>query len=359
MRILIFGGSFDPPHVGHQALLAAAVRHLRPDKTLVIPAWQAPLKGRPSAPAADRLAMAKLAFPKAVIDSSEARARRPVYTVETLRRLKRAHPGAELHFLTGSDAAASFERWKEPRALRMLAAWWTAARPGVGAKPPPFFQVLAEKMPDASSTAVRRLKDAGLPAGVARYIEKKGLYHRCLLRALKAGLKPARYDHTLAVAALAAELARRWGLDEEKARLAGLLHDAGRMLPIPELIRAGRRAPHYAETARRDPILLHAYASETLAKKRFEVKDAEVLSAVRNHTLGAVPMKPLDRLLYVADACSEDRRYPGVEALRRQAFNDLDAAFRSCVAQKLSRAVGDGRWLHPATVELWNSLDGR
>lgn len=359
VRILIFGGSFDPPHIGHQALLAAAVKRLRPDKTLVIPAWQAPLKGRPCAPAADRLAMAKLAFPKAAIDASEARSGRQVYTVETLRRLKRAHPGAELHFLTGSDSAASFDRWKEPRALRMLAAWWTARRPGAGSTPPPFFQVLPDKMPDVSSTDVRRLKDAGLPPAVARYIEKKGLYHRSLLRALAAGLKPARYGHTLAVAALAAELARRWGLDEEKARLAGLLHDAGRMLPIPQLIEAGRSAPLYAETARRDPILLHAYASEALARRRFGVKDAEVLSAVRKHTLGGTPMRALDRLLYVADACSEDRRYLGVEDLRRLAFNDLEAAFKACVAQKLKHAIGDGRWLHPATVELWNSLDGK
>jgi nicotinate-nucleotide adenylyltransferase len=359
VRILIFGGSFDPPHAGHQALLAAAVRRLRPAKTLVIPAWQAPLKGRPTASAADRLAMAKLAFPKAAIDASEARSGRQVYTVETLRRLKRAHPGAELHFLTGSDAAASFERWKEPRALRMLAAWWTARRPGAGAGIPPFFQLLSDKMPDVSSTDVRRLKDVRLPPAVAAYVEKKGLYHRSLMRALQAGLKPSRYAHTLAVAALAAELARRWGLDEEKARLAGLLHDAGRMLPIPKLIAAARSAPLYAETARRDPILLHAYASESLARRRFGVKDADVLSAVRRHTLGEAPMKPLDRLLYVADACSEDRRYVGASELRRLAFNDLEAAFRACVAQKLKHAVGDGRWLHPATVELWNSLDGK
>ena len=54
MRLGIFGGSFDPPHVGHQALLRAAVRRLRPDKTIVVPAWRAPLKGVPSAPASDR-----------------------------------------------------------------------------------------------------------------------------------------------------------------------------------------------------------------------------------------------------------------------------------------------------------------
>jgi len=137
---------------------------------------------------------------------------------------------------------------------------------------------------------------------------------------------------------------------------AALLHDAGRMLPIPKLIAAAKGAPLWAETARRDPILLHAYASEKLARRRFGVRDREVLLAVRRHTLGGKDMGPLDRLLYVADACSEDRRYPEAAALRKLAFEDLDAAFKRCVAQKLRHAVSDGRWLHPATVELWNSL---
>lgn len=357
MKILVFGGSFDPPHAGHQALLAAAVRRLRPDKVLVVPAWRAPLKGRPSAPAADRVAMARLAFPGAVIDPREARSGRRVYTVETLRALKRRWPHAELHFLTGSDAAARFDSWKEPAALRALATWWAADRPRSGAKPPPFFKPLSGRMPDVSSTRYRGLEPVPLPPAVARYIERKGLYHTALLRRLKAGLSPARYEHTLAVAALAAGLARRWGLDEEKARLAALLHDAGRMLPPPALVEAARGAPLWSETARRDPILLHAYASQRLARTRFGVKDPEVLGAVRKHTLGDKVMRPLDRLLYVADACSRDRSYPGVEALRRLAFKDLDAAFKACVAAKLRSAVDAGRWLHPATVELWNSLD--
>ncbi|HXT02019.1 MAG TPA: bis(5'-nucleosyl)-tetraphosphatase (symmetrical) YqeK [Elusimicrobiota bacterium] len=379
MRVLVFGGSFDPPHRGHAALLAAAAKSVQPDRILVVPAFHAPLKDAPpAAPAGERLALVRLGViaplparwrEKSFIDPAEARGGERAYTVETLKRLREEYPRAELHFVCGQDAAASFPKWKEPARLRELATWWYGARRGSKAAPPAFFRRVPGTFPALSSTELRAslalgedCTDALSPAVLSR-IELRGSYGTGLLERLRATLKPGRYEHTLNVASLAGALARRHGLDEGKARLAGLLHDAGRRFPPPllaEYVRKRRlKIPEGALTAALEPMLLHAYVSEDLARGEFGVRDAEVLSAVRKHTLGDLEMSPLDKAVYVADACSADRRHPGVDETRELAFGDLDAAFERCLADKLSDALRRRAWLHPLTIELWNILAAR
>lgn len=379
MRTLVLGGSFDPPHRGHASLLAAAAARVRPDRILVLPAWRAPLKpAAPAAPAAEREALARIGIVErlpprwrrvASLDASESRAGRPVYTVETLARLKAADPRGELHFACGRDAAASFPRWRRPGRLRALATWWCADRPGASGDVPAFFRRVPGRHPDLSSTEIRAAlalgqdcSDALFPEVLAR-VEARGLYGLDLLGRLRGSLSPERYAHTLAVAALADALARRHGLDAGKARLAALLHDAGRRMPPPALAEHVRRrrlpVPEKALTAALEPLLLHAYVSADLARREFGVEDEEVLSAIRAHTLGAPRMSALDRLVYVADASSPDRAHPGADETRAIAFDDLDEAFRRCVADKLVHAVSRGAWLHPTTIALWNSLAAR
>jgi len=84
-----------------------------------------------------------------------------------------------------------------------------------------------------------------------------------------------------------------------------------------------------------------------------------VLSAIRKHTLGDVRMSRLDRLLYVADACSADRSHPGAAETRALAFSDLEEAFARCLSEKLAHALARRAWLHPTTIGLWNSLAAR
>lgn len=379
MRTLVFGGSFDPPHRAHAALLGAAAARVKPDRILVVPAWRAPLKpGEPSAPADKRVALVKAGVvaklpsrwrAKTKLDLSEVRSGRITYTVDTLARLKAADPHGELHFVCGQDAAAAFPRWKDPARLKRLARWWYGARPGAKDAPPAHFRRLPGRFPDASSTELRAALALGQDCSdlifpeVLGAIEKDGLYGTALLKRLRETLTPGRYEHVLNVAALADALARRHGADPAKARLAGLLHDAGRRFPSPLLAAYVRRrrlkVPHAAETAALEPMLLHAHVSEDLARAEFGVDDPAVLSAVRKHTLGGRRMSLLDRIVYVADASSADRHHPGADATRALAFDDLDAAFERCVADKLAHALERGAWLHPLTVELWNSLAAR
>lgn len=379
MRILVFGGSFDPPHRGHSALLAAAAARVKPDRILVLPAFQAPLKDEaPAAPAEERLALVRLGIlsrlparwkARAMVDASEARGGRLAFTVDTLARLREEYPGAELHFVCGQDSAAAFPRWKDPARLKTLATWWYGARPGGAEKPPAFFHKLPGAFPDVSSTELRvalalgqDCSDELAPEVLAR-IAERGTYGSDLLKRLRATLKPGRYEHTLNVASLAGALARRHGADAAKARLAGLLHDAGRRFPPPLMAEYARKRrlkiPDRDLTAALEPILLHAHISEDLARREFGILDEDVLSAIRKHTLGDPRMSALDKVVYVADACSADRRHPGVARTRALAFDDLDAAFERCLADKLADALARRAWLHPLSIELWNTLAAR
>jgi predicted HD superfamily hydrolase involved in NAD metabolism len=119
------------------------------------------------------------------------------------------------------------------------------------------------------------------------------------------------------------------------------------------------KVPERDLTAGLEPMLLHAHISEDLARREFGVDDEDVLSAVRKHTLGDVRMSALDKVVYVADACSADRVHQGAAATRALAFDDLDAAFEQCLADKLSHALERRAWLHPLTIELWNSRAAR
>ncbi len=359
-------------------LIAAAANRIRPDRILVVPAYLAPFKDASAAPALERAEMARVGIveklPKrwrkiARVDLSECRERRKVYTVETLARLSALDPHGDLHFVCGQDSAASFPRWKNPARLRTLATWWYGVRPGAVENPPSFFRRLTGRFPDISSTELRATLSLGHDCSehvfpeVMERIEKRGSYGVGLLRRLKETLKPGRYEHTLNVAALADALARRHGQDAAKARLAGILHDAGKRMSPPMMAEYARKnrlnIPQREKTAALEPMLLHAYISEDLAKKEFGVEDAEVLSAIRKHTLGDVKMSTLDKVVYVADACSSDRTHPGVEKTRALAFIDLDEAFLRCLTDKLSHALARGAWLHPLTIQLWNSIAAR
>lgn len=134
MRIGVFGGSFDPVHQGHLRLAEEAREAFALDTVLFVPTWVSPFKtGRVTVDPAHRLEMVRLAtgdngaFAVSAIECIREGAS---YTVDTLRALRAAHPGAELVFLTGTDAVAGLPRWREPGAVLELARFGVATRAG-------------------------------------------------------------------------------------------------------------------------------------------------------------------------------------------------------------------------------------
>jgi nicotinate-nucleotide adenylyltransferase len=185
-RIGVFGGTFDPPHLGHVALAECAREQLDLDRVLFVPAGDPPHKrGRALSPAAARVAMTRLAIedrPGFKVLLAEVRRPGPSFTVDTLRAIHRAHPRAELFLILGEDSLEEFGTWREPAAIRKLATLVVARRPGSRARRGRGVVWLDNPLVDLSSSGIRARARAGrpvralVPAPVARYMLKHRLY---------------------------------------------------------------------------------------------------------------------------------------------------------------------------------------
>lgn len=134
MRLVVFGGSFDPVHLGHEAIADAARAELRPQRLLWVPAGRAPHKDA-GAVASDeqRVGLLRLVLARRAADELDLRELRrdgPSYSVDTLRELHAEQPGADLIFLLGADSLAHLASWRDPAALFALARFAFAPRPG-------------------------------------------------------------------------------------------------------------------------------------------------------------------------------------------------------------------------------------
>lgn len=195
-RIGIFGGTFDPPHVGHLLTARDAAERLRLDRVLWIPAGQQPFKAAgDGTPAADRRRMVELTVAGESgheVESMEVERGGLSYTVETLRALRDRHPGAELYLLLGEDAWRTFGSWREPATIQELATVAVLVRgseaqspgggiPGSGAATQPV--MLPTRRVDVSATEIRNRVRSGLSIRglvvepVERYIAEHRLYH--------------------------------------------------------------------------------------------------------------------------------------------------------------------------------------
>ena len=172
MKLGIFGGSFDPVHLGHLLVAQAAVEELGLDRLFFIPAAQSPFKPE-NKPAPDvvRLQLLRLALAGKTnyeIDGQEIRRGGVSYTVDTLRDYAKRFPGAQLFYLIGADNAAKLNAWREPAELARLAEFVVIPRPGgvPAIFPPPFRGRALKGFPfGVSSSEIRARVQAGLPIG--------------------------------------------------------------------------------------------------------------------------------------------------------------------------------------------------
>ncbi len=186
-RIGVLGGTFDPIHIGHLAAASEVFAALSLDRVLVVPAAEQPFKrGAEVARGEDRLAMARVAVaadPRLEVSAVDIDRGAPTYTIDTMSDLDAAYPGSTWYFVTGADALARLDEWRDSARLRELATFVGVTRPGydvpAGLSDIPLVEVPALGV---SSTDVRRRVSLGLPIrylvpdAVADYIGEHHLY---------------------------------------------------------------------------------------------------------------------------------------------------------------------------------------
>ena len=185
-KIAIYGGSFDPVHLGHMAVAHAALEKENLHHVYFVPAKDQPFKGVPTASAADRMAMLFLAIQDcAAFSLCDFELQKPgvSYSVETASYFKERFPKAKLYFIMGEDSYFTLPKWHQAEKLLSMITPLVVTRSGekrrtieAGARYIPMPPV------DISSTEVRRCIEENLPLlglvpeGVEDYIRTKGLY---------------------------------------------------------------------------------------------------------------------------------------------------------------------------------------
>ncbi len=149
-----------------------------------------------------------------------------------------------------------------------------------------------------------------------------------LKKAMKKHMDESRYEHTLGVMYTCASLAMRYGYDMEKAMLAGLMHDCAKCMPNAKKLKtAEKNHLEITDLERKNPFMLHAKLGALLAKKKYDIDDEEILSAIRWHTTGRPDMSLLDKIVYVSDYIEPKRdKAPNLPKIRQLAFMDIDQA---------------------------------
>lgn len=375
MRLLIYGGTFNPPHLGHADALSCAAEALGADRSLVVPAGIPPHKalaeGSPSTE--KRLRLCGLAFPEANVTPMELQREGKSYTVDTLREISRENPEAELYFLVGTDMLLYMEQWHEFREIFSLCT--LAALPRAdgdlaeieryAAYLRSTYRARIEIIPKTplpmDSTALR----AALPqrGGADRLCD--AVYSeiiRCRLYGAKpdlawlrhktdAFLKPTRIAHVRGCEETAARLARRWGEDPEDAAEAGILHDITKKLSTDEQLRLVEKYGIVLDDADiAAPQTLHALTGAWFSREHFGVPD-NIFSAIEWHTTGRAGMTTLEKIVYLADFIEPTRDFPGVEHVRTSAFEDLDRAMVEALQMSMDVVVRRGAVPHPRSAE--------
>lgn len=186
-RIGLFGGTFDPIHLGHVAIATLARDALALDQVRFLPCHTSPHKiGVASAPAADRLEMARLAthdLAWAAVDDHDLTGPPPAYSVRTAEEMARRYPGARLFWIMGADQWRALPTWKDPERLAELVEFIVFARDGEPRPHPGWRLHFVAGSHPASATTIRqefacgRIPDAMLDPAVAAFIVRRGLYN--------------------------------------------------------------------------------------------------------------------------------------------------------------------------------------
>ena len=391
MKLGVYGGAFNPPHLGHIRAATYGAKALGISKVLLIPTNISPHKQSPknTATPTQRLKMLEIAAAGQealqVSDIEVARGGQS-FTFETVLQLQKENPDARLVLFMGTDMFLSFLNWRNPQII------WENADIGVfyrgdreektqvaqqaqtlrtlGAT----VHLIENPVTQVSSTFLRSLLVFGcagdyLPEGVEDYIRKEGLYGtgetyknlslQELEETVSAFIKPERMAHVLGCRDMALALAEKWGADPEKAQRAALLHDITKALDGPAQLTLcesfGILLDDFSKT---HPKTLHAFTGSLVAERIFE-ESPEVVRAIASHTTGKPGMNTLEQIIYIADNMERTRCYPGVEKVRSLAFENLEEAVKLGLSNTIENLKTRGEGIHPDGLATYTWLTER
>ncbi len=166
-----------------------------------------------------------------------------------------------------------------------------------------------------------------------------------------------RLEHSINTAKEAVSLAKRYNADETKAYIAGLLHDVAKGLPKEALEAAAAQNNIELDIYEKsNPVLIHGKIGAVMVEKDLDIKDEEILSAIKWHTTGYKNMTLLEKIIYLADIIEPGRSFKETDELREIAYKDIDEAMIFGLCHVMNFIKDRGLTLHPNSIEAYESL---
>lgn len=174
---------------------------------------------------------------------------------------------------------------------------------------------------------------------------------------LKKALSQKRFKHSVGVMETAVKLASLYGVDEKKARLAGLLHDCAREMKAEEILKiCDEKNIEIDNICAMQPKLLHGPVGTVVAREEYGIEDEEILSAIYCHTTGRKDMSALDKIIFLADYIEPGRDFSGVEKVREAVFEDLDKGMVISLVTIIKHLVKKRELIQIDTIDTWNYI---
>ncbi len=375
-KIVIYGGTFNPFHLGHLEVCKYILQSPDYDRLIVIPNYLPPHKElNCNISAEHRLAMVRLALAEeseVIVSEVETSMGKACYTVDTVRAIKSYCKGDELFLLVGGDMLTSFTSWNRWQMLAKLVTLLAVPRhideysklcekaeklAKYGVK----VRVLDMPAMQVSSTEIRLLfssmgEMAPVPKAVYDYIRENSLYTEKtafleLSKILKPRVTKDRYRHSCNVAHRAGILGEIHGEDVHKLRVAGMLHDICKNTDhniLTEIIEASDIDTDIDFLVSKN--LLHSYAGAEFVKNELGINDEDILGAIRYHTSARRHMTKFEKIIYLADLTSIDRDYCDVHYMRGLSETNLDKAMLYSLEYIVKRLRTDGEPVCNATI---------
>ncbi len=317
-KVAIFGGTFDPVHLGHLAM-AKQVLHQGIQEVWFMPARQTPLKDRPLTDYSIRVKMIRRAiapYRKMFLSTLENELPVPSYTIQTVRELKKRFPQNEFYWILGQDQVAQLDRWKSIQELKQEVHFLCLARAGASVVNPEKIKIL-EFHHGASSTAVRQGEWHWVPKCVRACMIQHQLY---LDEILQHRLSRYRSAHCRSMTEIAVKLALAHHVNPQKAYIAGMLHDIAKELDPAE-------ARRLMEILHPDQLhvsckIWHQWLGADYVCHHLGITDPQICSAIAHHVQGKGKSK-LAKIIYIADKIDPGRGYD-IQKQLSVSLKDLD-----------------------------------